>query len=76
MIYVVDKYIDLKNWFMNLYNNNGFVDMSAWDFEIYNEVSPDTYDDFDEFMKKEAKYDLKECKLIVSDFKKEAFYGG
>ena len=47
---------------MDLYDENGFINISKSKFEDISEGNPDA--DFDEFMKKEPKYDLKECKLI------------
>lgn len=66
-IKLIAIYSDIKKWFMNLYNGNGFAEISAERFEILNKNYPDTFDDFDEYMKKEPKYDLKKCKFIKPD---------
>lgn len=63
-IKLINIYSGVKEWFMNLYNDNGFAEMSAERFDFFNKKYPDEYDDFDEFMKKEPKYDLKNFKLI------------
>ena len=74
-IEVVKIFLDVKEWFMNLYNDNGFAYISADLFDSLKEIAPDIYsdDDFDDFMKKEPKYDLKNFKLIESDVKKIAY---
>lgn len=61
---LIKIYSDIKEWFMNIYNDNGFAEISADRFERLNKKYPDNFNDFDEYMKKEPKYDLKECKLI------------
>lgn len=74
-IEVVKIFLDVKEWFMNFYNDNGFDYISADLFDSLKEIAPDIYsdDDFDDFMKKEPKYDLKNFKLIESDVKKIAY---
>ena len=72
-IAIVKIYLDVKEWFMNLYNDNGFAEISAERFESLNKNYPDNFNDFDEYMKKEPKYNLKECKLIEPEIKKLAF---
>ena len=72
-IKIVKLYLEIKDWFMNLYNNNGFADISESRFEYLKEVKPDIFNDFDEFMKKEPKYDLKEFKFIEPEIKRVAF---
>lgn len=49
---------------MNLQNNNGFAEISDRNFELCCHY---WYDDFDEFMKSEPKYDLKNFMLIESE---------
>lgn len=72
-IALIKIYLDVKEWFMNLYNNNGFAEISAERFESLNKSFPDNYDDFDEYMKKEPKYDLKNFKFIKPDDELIAF---
>lgn len=72
-IAIVKIYLDVKEWFMNLYNGNGFAEISAERFESLNKKYPESYDDFDEYMKKEPKYNLKECEFIEPEIKKLAF---
>lgn len=64
---LIKIYANIKEWFMNLYNGNGFAEISAKRFEMLNKNYPDTFDDFDEYMEKEPKYDLKKCKFIKPD---------
>lgn len=64
---MINLFISEKEKFMNLYNGNGFVDISKSYFDSLSDEFPDRFDDFDEFMKKEPKYDLKNCKLIKPD---------
>ena len=61
---VVSQYIEIKDDFMKMYNGNAFEYLSESTFETRNKINPERYDDYDEFMKYEPKYDLKECKLI------------
>lgn len=61
-IAINERYFDLKNQFMDLYNGNAFKEIAAKDFEIYKELNADL--DFDDFMKKKPKYDLKKCEFI------------
>ena len=70
-IKIVNVYLDVKEWFMNLYNDNGFAEISADRFELFKKRNPDA--DIDEYMKKEPKYDLKKCKFIKPDIKLIAF---
>lgn len=63
-IAIVKIYLNIKEWFMNLYNSNGFAEISAERFKILNKKYPGKYNDFDEYMKNEPKYDLKECEFI------------
>jgi len=72
-IALIKIYLDVKEWFMNLYNNNGFAEISAERFDDLNKNYPDNYNDFDEYMKKEPKYDLKNFKLIKPDDELIAF---
>lgn len=64
-----DSYIDVKNKFLKLYNGNGFAVVSEFMFE----KSKGKYDNFDDFMKYEPKYDLKECKLIKPEKERIAY---
>lgn len=61
-----NRYIELKKIFMDLYNDNAFKDFSEMRFEWYKERNGDDAD-FEEFMKKEPAYDLKECKFIYPE---------
>lgn len=70
---IVDIYISYKDRFMNLYNTNGFFNISSERFDILNKKNPTFFSDFDEFMKIEPKYDLKNFKLIEPDVKKIAY---
>ena len=72
-IKIVKIYLNVKEWFMNLYNDNGFADISADRFESLNKNYPERFDDFDKYMKKEPKYDLKNFKLIKPDDELIAF---
>ena len=72
-IELIKIYSDIKEWFMNLYNDNGFAEISAERFDDLNKKYPDRYDDFDEYMKKEPKYDLKNFKFIKPDDELIAF---
>ena len=72
-IKLINIYFEIKDWFMNLYNGNGFADISAEIFERLHNNYPDKYDDFDEFMKKEPKYDLKKCEFIKPENELIAF---
>lgn len=72
-INLIKIYSGIKEWFMNLYNDNGFAEISAERFESLNKNYPDNFNDFDEFMKKEPKYNLKEFELIKPEIKKLAF---
>ena len=72
-IEIVTIYLDVKEWFMNLYNNNGFAEISAERFERLNKKSPEKFADFDEYMKSEPKYDLKNFKFIKPEKKLLAF---
>ena len=72
-IAIATIYLDVKEWFMNLYNNNGFAEISAERFERLNKKSPETFADFDEYMKSEPKYDLKNFKFIKPEKKLIAF---
>ena len=56
---LLTEYVANKNKFMDLYNGNGFAEISKIKHDKYGADS-----DFDEFMEKEPKYDLKKCKLI------------
>ena len=70
-IYFVESYLSFKEWFMNLYNNNGFAELSESAFNSLKEKKINN--DFDEFMKKEPKYDLKNFQLIKPEIKRLAF---
>lgn len=72
-INLINIYSGIKEWFMNLYNDNGFADISAERFESLNKNYPDKYDDFDEYMKSEPKYDLKKFEFIKPENKRIAF---
>lgn len=72
-INLINIYSEIKEWFMNLYNDNGFAEISAERFEILHEIKPDNYSDFDEYMKTEPKYDLKNCKCIKPEKELLAF---
>ena len=72
-INIVKLYLDVKEWFMNLYNDNGFAEISAERFERLNKNYPERYDDFDEYMKKEPKYNLKEFEFVEPEIKQIAF---
>lgn len=72
-INIVKIYLDVKEWFMNLYNDNGFADISAERFERLNKKYPERFNDFDEYMKKEPKYNLKEFEFVEPEIKKIAF---
>lgn len=61
---IVSRFIEIKDEFMKMYNGNAFEYLSEIRFETRNKIAPETYNDYDEFMKYEPKYDLKECKLI------------
>lgn len=61
---IVSRFIEIKDEFMKMYNGNAFEYLSEIRFETRNKIDPERYDDYDEFMKYEPKYDLKECKLI------------
>lgn len=64
-ILLVEFFVDYKEWFMNLYNlNNGFAELSADRFKFFNEEVPERFNDFDEYMRKEPKYDLRKFELI------------
>ena len=72
-IAIIKLYLEVKEWFMKLYNDNGFAYISAELFDDLKEISPDDYNDFDEFMKNEPTYDLKKCMLIEPDDKRIAY---
>ena len=72
-IELIDIYSRIKEWFMNLYNDDGFAEISAERFERLNKKYPDNYDDFDEWKLKEPKYDLKNFKLIKPEKKLIAY---
>ena len=61
------RYFELKNDFMDLYNGNAFKDLSETRFEWYKERYGDDAD-YNDFMKKEPGYNLKECKFIKPEF--------
>ena len=61
---IVSRFVEIKDEFMKMYDGNAFEYLSEIRFETQNKIAPDIFDDFDEFMKYEPKYDLKECKLI------------
>ena len=61
-----NRYIELKNTFMDLYDGNAFKEFSETRFEWYKEKYGDAVD-FEDFMKKEPAYDLKECKFIYPE---------
>ena len=61
-----NRYIELKKSFMDLYNGNAFKELSEIKFECYKEKYGDAAD-FNEFMKKEPAYNLKECKFIYPE---------
>lgn len=63
-IALIKIYSDVKEWIMKLYDDNGFAEISAERFNDLNKDYPERYNDFDEYMKKEPKYDLKNFKLI------------
>ena len=70
---LIANFLDLKKNFMDLYNNNGFAEISAERFEYLHKKFPDKYDDFDEYMKNEPKYDLKKCEFIKPEKERKAF---
>ena len=72
-IKLIGIYSDIKEWFMKLYNDNGFAEISAERFKLLNKNYPERYDDFDEYMKAEPKYDLKNFKFIKPENKRLAF---
>lgn len=67
----IESYIEIKNKFLKLYNGNAFADVSEFTYEYRKEKGEAI--DFDEFMKYEPKYDLKECKLIKPEKEKIAY---
>ena len=69
----VNTYLEIKEWFMKLYNGNGFAEISADNFKRLNKKYSDNFDDFDEFMKSEPKYDLKNFKFIKPDKERIAY---
>lgn len=72
-INMINMYLKYKDKFMNLYNDNGFAEVSADIFKSLNKIYPENFDDFDDFMNKEPKYDLQNFKLIEPDDNKIAF---
>ena len=70
---MINMYLKYKDKFMNLYNDNGFAEVSADIFKSLNKIYPENFDDFDDFMNKEPKYDLQNFKLIEPDDNKIAF---
>ena len=72
-IELINIYFRIKDWFMNLYNGNGFAEISGEIFERLHNDYPDRYDDFDEFMKKQPKYNLKKCEFIKPENELIAF---
>lgn len=70
---IVSRFTEIKDEFMNMYNGNSFEYLSEIRFETRNKIAPDKYNDYDEFMEYEPKYDLKECKLIKPE-KQSAVY--
>lgn len=70
---IANIYLNVKDWFMNLYNDNGFAEISKFNFDYSNKKNPDKYNDFDEYMKSEPKYDLKKCEFIMPDIELIAY---
>ena len=70
---IVGVYLEVKEWFMNLYNGNGFAEISKFNYDGLHGKYPDNFDDFDEYMKNEPKYDLKNFKFIKPENKRIAF---
>lgn len=70
---LINLFISERDKFMDLYNGNGFADISKGYFDSLSAELPDKYDDFDEFMKKEPKYDLKNSTLIKPDIEFVAY---
>ena len=59
------QYLEIKDELMNLINGNGFEMLSADEFESYKKRNPDA--DFDEYMKKQPKYDVRNAKFIYPE---------
>ena len=72
-IKLIGIYSDVKEWFMNLYNDNGFAELTAERFKSLNKLYPERYDDIDEYMKDKPKYDLKKFELILPEIKRIAY---
>ena len=72
-INIVNIYLEVKEWFMNLYNDNGFAEISKFNYDTLHGKYPDRYYNFDEYMKNEPKYDLKNFKFIKPENKRIAF---
>ena len=58
-------YMEKRNEIMDLINGNGFDDIAAKDFERYKKDYPDA--DFDEWIKRKPKYDVKNAKFIYPE---------
>lgn len=59
------QYLEIKDKIMELINGNGFEMLSADEFESYKKRNPDA--DFDEYMKKQPKYDVRNAKFIYPE---------
>ncbi len=59
------EYLEIKDRIMDLINGNGFGELSAKKFDDYKKDYPDA--DFDEWIKREPKYDVKNAKFIYPE---------
>ena len=60
-----DEYLDVKNKILDVIDGNGFAELSAKSYERHKERYGDV--DFDKFMEKEPKYDVRNAKFIYPD---------
>lgn len=59
------QYLEIKDELMDLINGNGFEKLSADEFESYSERYDDV--DFDDWIKKQPKYDVRNAKFIYPE---------
>jgi len=65
------QYLEIRNKIMDLIDGNGFGDISAKKFDKYKKRNPDA--DFDEWMKKEPKYDVRNAKFIYPEISESEY---
>ena len=61
-----ERYLEIRNKILDLINSNGFEKLSGESFDDYKKRNPDDAD-FDEWIKKEPKYDVRNAKFIYPE---------